>query len=304
MDYVFSIGTPVLKPNQAFRYRYRLLPNGAFSSWVTTTTNGNNTITGLIAGQYELEIYFVRDVLNEVVCPSIIRPFELVENLECLDWSASIAYESENYYMQINWSGSVSPPAPCGYRVRIGQLNQPPFINNIYPTLGAVPNSFFLPPGNADYYVIIDIQSCSDPNKFIPCYEEEINYTPDCEPFTGVSAQIVIKPKPNGTLGYYLKVNFTQSNPVTLFATTQYQQDRIDLNHPIVTSGVPEPTTTPNGYIPSTATYVEHLLKPNMNLPVIPYGSPINEVKVLVYKGWIQDGCGEQHPFTAVFPLS
>jgi hypothetical protein len=86
MDVQISINDPVLLGTEYFLVRYRLVPAGL---WVDLGIQSNApfTITGLGAGNYELEVVFVNE--EGVLCPAVISDFTVVadppiDECECM----------------------------------------------------------------------------------------------------------------------------------------------------------------------------------------------------------------------------
>lgn len=87
MDVQISINAPILLGTEYFIVRYRIAPAGV---WVDLGIQSNApfTITGLSAGNYELEVVFVNE--EGVLCPAVIRDFTVVadppiDECECMD---------------------------------------------------------------------------------------------------------------------------------------------------------------------------------------------------------------------------
>lgn len=191
-----------------FKTRYRQLPAGAWSSYVNRT-NAAFTLTGLTAGNYELEVILVRD---GVECPAIIKPFTVTAPFECLDFEAEIVQAGSQYNLEISYTlpgGFVNPP--CGWQVQIIGNTTNKTIN--YTTLPASPIK--IPVANEGLLVRVIANLCD--GKTQTCYEGDVSGIPTpCIPITmGTVSLSYVGAQVNGTQRFKITFNFTQSSPAT-----------------------------------------------------------------------------------------
>lgn len=224
-DKTISIPQPVLKLGETFSVKYRQLPSG---SWVDITpkTNAPFTITGLAIGNYTLEVAIIR---SGVPCDKKYYSFSVEDPCDC---PPSLAYTATfdmfgNVHVTIT-SGTPSPKI-TSYTVDIRDGNGAQSVL-IYPT--NLQNYTFTFPETIGAYNMIIFSHCGKYQKV--CMDEFMNILPaSCDGITLPSATIVKMVTAIGTVQYYLRVVFTQSNPNTMTTNLSYNQtDKVVIGNP------------------------------------------------------------------------
>ncbi|MBS1771508.1 MAG: hypothetical protein JST82_01520 [Bacteroidetes bacterium] len=262
-----TIPQPVLTTGQYFKTRYRLLPSGSWSSYVNRS-NAPFTLTGLSAGDYQLEAILVK--ANGTQCAAIYKNFTVVPDFSCLSFSASMIQSGSLYYIQITYTlppGYTNPA--CGWEMVYEHGTS--IVNNTYPVLPSSP--ILIPVANQSYKLTIYGNICNG-NK-TKCGQFDISpiSPPPC---TGIHVTSQTMFKSAGK--YYITLNFTQSSPPTTTLTIFYQQ-----------TGASSPdikTITPA--ILSTATSYTFQVNPSF----------IQQKETFDYVGWIKDVCPTATPLS------
>lgn len=274
-DVNFQITTPTLTAGQKFITRYRLLPAGAWSSYVDRT-NAAFTITGLTAGEYELEAILV--LADETQCAPTYWKFTVVDPVECIDFVMEIIQNSNGqYFLHVDYSlpSPVYNP-PCGWIITHANGS------TTYPTLPTPP--ILIPTQNVAQVVTVTADGCTGNRKL--CFEGDIDAIDEpCAPMTITGVEVVVNNVyPNGFYGMTLYFSYTQSNPVTNAVNVTITQTNT------VLAGVPSIVNVPI-------------------FPVTVVGNPIFGVPIAVNNqifgntytfAWVVvDGCGVSHKGTA-----
>lgn len=207
-DLNIQINDPVLQLGEKFVVRYRLLPSGSFSSW-TNRTNSAFTITGLSAGQYEIEIAFVK--ADGTQCPSVFEYYDVVVPLSPFSCPAFTVSQLANpARLSITYTGG-SGTAACGYTIEYRKNSTGAFSRVTFPTLPASPITLALPSGNASYQVRILSNACDG---YLVCYDGVIGSPepPECTGLSGLSFSVKDLENPQSQQKKFL---------LTVTATTQ-----------------------------------------------------------------------------------
>lgn len=291
MDITVHISTPIITGVAKFKYRYRLLPSGSFNAYADEFDN-DIELTGLSAGQYEIEVIYVNE--DGVECPAIIKPFTVYDEPNCLNFVATFDYLNGVAVIKIEYTvPSPYTAFPCGYAIQYtGSAQQPQ--TALYPILPASP--IYIPVLSVlDYEVVISGIFC-DGNS-VECYSVHLpREFPPCAPMFGISASILPTGglQTNGDYGVTITLNFSQSNPPTAVTLINWSQTGVLPPNPPA-NGVQSVALTPSS---SSASF-------NTNLRYqFPLGTPIlAPYYVLAIAGTIVDDCGTSHNFTASFAL-
>lgn len=217
-DIDITINTPILTGGDTFLVRYRELPSGIFSA-PQTETNATFTLTGLTAGDYELEVIVVKD---DVECPAIFEYFTVLEPYACETFGASILQTSAGLYeVNITYPVPASDP-PCGYLIQIiGNVNNKSIP---YATLPASPLK--IPIQYEAVLVRVLANMCN--SQYLTCYEADLTPpAPICTPLTGVTASIEFVPGAVYPYRFRVTFAFTQSNPPTIWMVVLVQQTNV-----------------------------------------------------------------------------
>jgi hypothetical protein len=251
-----QINTPTLVAGSHFKVRYRMLPAGMWSSYATQT-NAAFVLTGLSAGNYELEVILVRD---GVECPAIIKPFTVTAPFTCLIFATAIVQAGSQHNLEIDYTlpgGYVQPP--CGWQVQVIGNTTNKTIN--YTTLPASPIK--IPVANEGLLVRVIANLCD--GKTQVCYEGDVLSIPEpCVPITVSSVTVsFVAVQPNGTNRFKLTFNFTQSMPPTQWFAINIFQENPGLS--------PKPQTiytlsAPFGPVSPTATSFNVYIDANPNV--------------------------------------
>jgi hypothetical protein len=286
MNVTINIPTPVLVSGQSFNVRYRLLPAG---SWVNISpkTNTPFTITGLAAGEYELEVAVNLGGSPAVVCAPTYQLFDVTEDPECLgDIVAEVKANANytQYWIEVEFNNPTTP-ASCGYEIWI--IKPGSNSANIIQFPGIPPTNPVIIPvsGDGPWLVIVYAKKCDGSLK--ECYNEVApSIYPTCTPavlgtpyITSISGQ------------WRLIIPFTNSNPASVYLTATWQQ-----NGPVL-SGIPDPGGT-NSFYSLNQGSISIPITPNENTQPNQAG-----VRFITYAGSIVDACGKSHPFSAGYSI-
>lgn len=225
MDITLSISFPVIVPPAKFKFRYKLLPNGAYSSY-TDQDNDPFTLTGLSAGQYEYEAIYVNPIGLE--CDPITGFFQVVEKDPCTDFTVLILYNDQSRpFIRIQYVLPLTP-SPCGYLLTWTNNNTNQTGTIIILPLDPGGQMDFIFPNNFSvgdtFTILIQAQLCN--GQLIDCFDDIV--TPDTPTCTG----IVVNSASMTTVGSGLSIlaitlNITNSTPQTLNTIITYQQTNI-----------------------------------------------------------------------------
>lgn len=205
-DVTIQIDTPILTGSDFFKTRYREYPSGSFGA-NTNRTNAPFTLTGLSAGEYELEV-----ILNKagVDCPRVLKRFKITEPFTCLTFTASIQYNSAQTGQDVVISYTPSTNPACGWHIEIIGATVNKTVN--YATLPASPIKIPVPYEALLVRVIAD--ECN--GKSQKCYENDLTPPPPaCTPITINSVNIQWVMQIGSSNRFLITFNFTQSVPPT-----------------------------------------------------------------------------------------
>lgn len=270
-----TISTPVLGVGEVFRTRYRLLPNGAYTSNVDRDNNPF-TLVGLSAGQYEMEVIHV--LADGTVCEAIIKPFEVVADYTCQIFTPVIVQNGQLFNLQITY-GTVTNP-PCGFHIKITGATTNKIVN--YSPLPASP--LLIPVANEQLQVEVIADLCNQKTKH--CLDTIVNpIEPTCTPMILSSATILLNTTyPGGSKGFTITLNYTQSVPVSQYVTLYCIQTNALGGAP----GIVNLSNPGYGPIAGGATSLSFGIIGNPNV----YENTYN------FSGYIIDICGKKHTFT------
>ncbi len=207
-----NIPQPILVAGQHFKTRYRTLPSVAWSSYVNRT-NASFTLTGLSAGQYQLEVILVKADSTE--CNPVYKSFDVVVDFTCISFAASIVQNGALYYAQITYTlppGFVNPA--CGWNIELTQ-GSTPTVSIPYATLppGGV---IKIPVQNVGGVVRIKANLCGGTIKM--CSERDLTpVVPVCTSLTITDGKLFRV----GTQ-WFITINFIQSVPATTSLKVYY----------------------------------------------------------------------------------
>jgi hypothetical protein len=215
-DITLTIPLPVLIAGQHFKTRYRELPSGSWSGY-TNRTNAPFTITGLTAGNYQLEVILVK--ADETECPAVYKTFIVTDDYDCIDFTAEIVQNGSLYNLVISYTlpGGFADPG-CGWDIIILQSGNTTTIP--YATL-SVSGTITIPVSNTVLNLKIRANQCNGNYKY--CFDGEVPAAePDCTPMSAISGTILYTA--GATFPWSIKLDFTNSTPPTTFANIHYSQ--------------------------------------------------------------------------------
>lgn len=272
-DITIQINSPQLTGSEKFRVRYRLLPNGVFTSFVDRT-NASFTLTGLADGQYEFEIIFVRE--NGEECPSTFVYYTIIPDYECIPFSAEMVQIGSLFYIEINYTQPLSNP-PCGWEITyISQTG------NVVPYATLPPPPIRIPVPNMHTTVYIRALLCNGRYKI--CFEDDIEpIQVECEPI--VITEIKLERNPPPSVSWTLTVIYTQSTPATTNGIIVFNQTGIPVSGgQVLDSGVWQPVGVGGAG--------------SLNRVYAGTVQPITTWGGFNYSGKFIDDCGVEHPFS------
>lgn len=309
-DVTLTIPKPALYGLQKFKTRYRLLPNGAYSSNVDRT-NAPFTLSGLDMGQYEMEVIFV--LADGTECTAIFYPFEVITPFipddvsppeespaepyfQCAEFEAQILQSGLNFYLNITYPTPVVQ-APCGWRIfyaeRDGGSAFIPYAT--LPDTGVIniPLS-----GNNPTDLSILANPCQGLEAF--CFEDTVPALPSedvsCSPAVLLDAQLIYNdvssPQPNT---WFLELTITNSTPQSPFYAILIQEGSI-----VAPGAIPDTRNVivqPQGVAGGTATYRTQLFPQGIFLvnPLFPTEYVTNCIS---YIGTIVDVCNNSETYS------
>lgn len=265
-----TINTPVLTGGDYFKVRYRPV-GGAYSSYQNEDNNPFQ-LTGLVAGQYEMEVIFVK---GGVECPATVHLFTVTDPYTCVTFTPVIVQNGNLFDLSISYPAHTTPP--CGWHIHISGATTNKIVN--YASLPASP--LLIPVANEGLQVTVYADLCS--SKQMVCLDTDVpSITPTCTPMAITSDTLVYNNQyPNGFYGMSLVLAYTQSNPPSQFITAMVQQ----IN---VTSGVAGQTSYPNFTLGPIV-----LGNSSVSIPIVMNN---NVVGSLYEVNWlVVDGCNQTH---------
>lgn len=221
-DMTITIPEPVLVGAQKFKVRYRELPSGIFGAY-QDETNAPFTLTGLTAGEYEIEYIVVLEDLTE--CEPILDTFIVVEDFTCTTFTPTIVQIGQIYVLRITYTAGANPA--CGWTFQWNQGTNGAIIP--YSTLPASPLNITLP-ANLDTSLQIIADKCN--NKKVVCYEAIVPKIadPDCTPAILSNPDLQLDTQLNI---FHIRATIANSNPATSNITVFFQEISV------VPAGVP-----------------------------------------------------------------
>lgn len=280
-DLQINIPSPILDVGEKFKYRYKLLPSGGYTSYTDVFTN-SFTITGLAAGSYQVEIIFI--TADGIDCNAFVRVFDVQPEYICTDFVAQMVEDptgSGLFYIEINFAAHTPPP--CGWIITTTQGNVTK--TNRYPSLPASGTLRIASP-NKNTTVTIAADLCNNRTK--QCYTVSVSAVPvitPCVPIVILDTDLLYDELPNQ---YSIRILFQQSTPPTLGINIVWKQ----LGTPLVASqNLDSGSKIFPGWVYTAqgANFVEYLLV----YPIAVIGQIRYEVKMI-------DQCGTAHIFTVV----
>ncbi len=279
-DITITIPSPILTGSAYFKVRYRLLPGGAFSGY-QNRTNAPFTLTGLTAGNYELEVIYVKEDGTE--CAATYQYFEVKPEFTCVNFTMQIVHAGNGLFnLEITYTQPpVSPP--CGWRIDYNNGNGLKSIH--YSTLPAA-NVIKIPVANWATYVKIVALLCNGDEKM--CGEADVTAIDvPCVPFANVRGQINYVPGSNWQ--YQIELKFDQSNPGTDFHDIIYEQ-----------LGVP---ANPNQQLHKGVIYVPQTIPVYNNPRIIWHVNPVPTTnEIIQFRVKTRDKCNVWHTIIITYP--
>lgn len=278
-----TIQFPILTGSEKFKVRYRLLPSGSFSAY-QDETNALFTLSGLTAGDYEVEIIFVTE--EGLECPATYQYHTVLADFTCWDFLAVLEENPANsglYNIKIDFSGSTQPL--CGWEIEYTQGTNTKTV--AYPTLPAT-NVIRIPVPNATTVVTVYALLCNGVEK--ECYTVSLSSLPPVTPCIGLTIDdTLLSPPSIAGLPYSLFVLFTDSTPPTKNAHFTWQQ----VGTPLINGQILDSGTF------FAANYLWGGTSPNLNIWINQL-YPIPTVGQTTYNVRMLDQCGTWHSFTVV----
>lgn len=271
-----TIPYPVLQSGQSFNVRYRELPSG---SWVDISpkTNAQFTISGISAGDYELEVRLNLGGSPAQLCPPVLQRFYVEEEYGCPEIDSAEITRSGQQSQIVITATPAGNTYPCGYQIEytaLGASFGTWIRRNPFPSTLSIP----VPTPPSDYTVRIFGVPCSGSANVL-CWEDTLEAPETCDPITVQSPGASYVKSGNQ---YYIRFPFNQSTPSspTLLATWKQKG--------VMVSG----TTDPGGQQSFNA--VSPILVPiTPNTNIQPEVSGILTGKRLLrYDGTFVDQCG------------
>lgn len=276
-----TIPQPILTAGQAFKTRYRLLPSGAWSAYVSRT-NAAFTLTGLAIGDYQLEVILVKADSTE--CAAVYKTFAVVAEYNCISFNSQIVNQGSLHYLQITYTlpGGFTNP-PCGWEITYQQgSNKVTVPYATLPTGGMIK----LQVPNQSLILTVTANLCNGNKK--QCYAADVTGipTPPCVPMAITDKRLIR----DGDF-WYLQFNFIQSSPATTSLYLHFKQI-----HPPGMGLL----SYDEGKIPALtiAPGVTQVTLPISPLHLVLYSS----FSMLTYNVFMIDNCGKQQ-FNIDYPL-
>lgn len=231
-----TISTPTLTGSDYFKVRYRPV-GGAYSSY-QNEDNDPFQLTGLAAGQYELEVIMVK---NSVECAAVIKPFTVVADFTCTTFTPVIVQNGSLFNLQITYAGAATPN--CGYHIHIIGTQNNKIVN--YASLPASP--LLIPVINENFQLKVIADLCNGKTK--ECLNTDVpSITPACTPMTITGTSIMVDKIYPANVGFIVRFTWTQSNPPTTGLTLKVTQKNVLGGAP------PGIISYPNGSLPIPST--------------------------------------------------
>lgn len=270
-DINITISTPVLTGSDYFKVRYRPV-GGAYSSY-QNEDNDPFTLTGLAAGNYELEVIMVKAGIE---CPATVTPFTVTDPFTCVTFTPVIVQNGSLFNLQISYPAHTTPP--CGWHIEISGATTNKIIN--YASLPASP--LLIPVANEGLVIRVNADLCN--GVIQECLNTDVPpITATCTPMVITSVTgVVNNVYPNGDYGVSILFSYTQSLPPSQMLTVTIQQKN-------ATSGPNGSTSYPNftfGPIATTGTGP-------LSVPIV---ANKNILDIILEFDWlVVDGCNQVH---------
>lgn len=276
-DITITINTPILTGSDYFKTRYRLV-GGAYSANVNRT-NAPFTLSGLIAGQYELEVIVVKDGIE---CTATVHPFEIIGDYSCVTFTPVIVQNGELYNLQISYGAHVTPP--CGWHIEIIGTQNNKIVN--YASLPASP--LLIPVVNEGFQLRVIADLCNGKSK--TCLNTDVPpIIPTCTPMVITSTTIILDQSYTNYMGFIITFFYTQSTPPTQAVTLIVNQ----LN--VLNNGVPGGISFPNFSLPIPAG------NGSIGVPILANADVF--ASIYDFEWLIVDSCGASHTGTLQIQL-
>lgn len=280
-----QINLPILTAGEKFKTRYRELPGGSFTSNVDRT-NAQFTLTGISAGQYVMEVIYVRASGEE--CPPTYQYFDVIADYTCPDVTAQVLQSGNTFYLHISYS---TPTAPaCGWKIIYTH-------NNVTKTVTYtnLPGTFVnIPlPSNGAVSLIVRADLCG--GKYKDCFDDDVEAASTlCTPMVLVHAELIYNgPTASVPNSYYIRVQLINSTPTTPTYVFSYQE---------TSATAPLPPDSGNfTYNGASLAAAQAFLYSWQVFPNSQFKNTSNGGEVF-YNGNIIDGCGVSHPFSVQLP--
>jgi len=279
MDVTIQINIPPLQVGETFKVRYREYPSGVFSA-TQLETNAPFTLTGLTAGEYELEVILDK---GDIDCPAVLKRFTVVDPFTCLTFTGETQTLSNGLHqVQLTYGAVVSNP-PCGWYIVISGNNNNKTIT--YPTLPASPLNIPINNGAVTVQVYADL--CN--GNLETCYEADLAAPPvSCTPMVVNNVEITWDNNPNNVLAFTVHFDITQSTPYTSQALVNVTQTNT------ISMGAGLPGQSNYG---SFNPYLLGINQIAFSVP-INVNSAVGGVDTYTFSWYIIDRCGVKHSGT------
>lgn len=206
MDVTITISVPPLKAGETFKVRYRDYPSGIFGSQ-TVQTNAPFIITGLSAGEYELEVILDK---GDVDCPATLKRFKVIQPFECVEFESELIYQTNGLASLVFTYLPILVNPPCGWNILIvgATTNK----NIPYATLPTSPLT--IPNTNEPLFVKVLANMCN--GKFMTCFEADIpKAATPCTPLVLNDSSITLISQNLTNTQFLVTFFITQSVPPT-----------------------------------------------------------------------------------------
>lgn len=274
MNLNLSVQHPILVLGELLKVEYST--DGV--NFTLDSYQSSNTFTTAYGGFTAGVTYYFRFTIVKpsplVECDSIIVPYTVPDEVDCLDFEASITTIDNVFRLEISYTIPSPYVQPCGGYVLKYGISYPLTTIN-YATL---PSSISIIVNNAPYYVEIYQVDCD--GNLILCYEEQVEpEIPPCSPavvnsvtFTNIGGQ------------YTLTFNVTQSTPTTNTFIINYNQCNFIAGGG---SGIPDSGSVTRNSTNNNPEIITVPVNPNFN----------TGPGTLTYCGTIIDVCNFSRPF-------
>lgn len=274
-DVSIQINNPALIAGQYFQVRYRSVGSPTWTD-ITPKYNTPFLISGINAGEYELEVSVVLGGSPPVICDPVVYNFTVETLHECPEFDIEITYDGSQSAIEIT-DISVSDPYPCGYEI-VYTINGASFGTVVmYNTL---PSDIIIPVPSPPSDYKVDIYGLLCNGGKVLCFSDVIEAPEGCD--TGGSIDAPNTRIIRNQQGYfYITIPYTQSTPPSAQITVSWLQNGIIL------SGSPDSGAT----VFNAGSLVYVPINPNFALQPEIVGSNPAAI-ILRYQGVVYDNCG------------